>query len=168
MASGSNNTTKTTAAYASLDPGRKSFMQKKEMAKLENVMNARLRANVHDIDDDDEEECEEVAVTGTGKVDDLINEQLTKYQNTEGVFGLLAAIRQREDLSWRDVSEASGAHEPFYTTRSSMAGTGRGDDEAGPSRKDKGKRVLYDEDEIEEDIELTDVEEDDRVPGYDE
>ncbi|KAD0994772.1 hypothetical protein E3N88_43436 [Mikania micrantha] len=72
-----------------------------------------------------------------------------------------------EDLSWRDVSEASGAHEPFYATRSSMAGTGRGDDEAGPSRKDKGKRVLYDEDEIEEDIGLTDVEEDDRVPGYD-
>ncbi|KAD4888406.1 hypothetical protein E3N88_20479 [Mikania micrantha] len=98
MASGSNNTTKTTVASASLDPGRK---------------------------------------YGTS------------------------------DSSNRDVSEALGAHEPFYETRSSMAGTGRGDDEAGPSRKDKGKCVLYDEDEIEEDIGLTDVEEDDRVPGYD-
>ncbi|KAD5802827.1 hypothetical protein E3N88_14187 [Mikania micrantha] len=138
MASGSNNTTKTTAASASLDPG----------------------ANVYDIyddddNDDDEEECEEVAVTGTGsnktqttkkprvkgpmdmlssseEIDDLINEQLTKYQNAEGVFGLPAAIRQRSRKS-----------------------------------PDKGKLALYDEDEIEEDLGLTDVEEDDRVPGYD-
>ncbi|KAD3067382.1 hypothetical protein E3N88_35262 [Mikania micrantha] len=63
--------------------------------------------------------------------------------------------------------KASRAHEPFHATRSSMARTGRGDDEAGPSRNDKGKCVLYDEDDIEEDIVLTDVEEDDRVPGYD-
>ncbi|KAD3067150.1 hypothetical protein E3N88_35030 [Mikania micrantha] len=218
----------------------KTFMQKKEMAKLENVMNARLRANVYDIDDD-EEECEEVAATGTewwesygASAPDLqdfairvlsLTCSATSCERNWGVFQHIhtkkrnrlaqdrlnemvyvkfnRALERRskkegtadpimlediddsnewlmgrmedddsddelvftgEDLSWRDVSEASGAHEPFYA---SMAGTGRGDDEAGPSRKDKGNRVLYDEDEIEEDIRLTDVEEDDRVPGYD-
>ncbi|KAD3067250.1 hypothetical protein E3N88_35130 [Mikania micrantha] len=100
-------------------------------------------------------------VFSSEEVDVLINGQLTKYQNAEGVFSLPAAIRQRSKMS-----PATGAHEPFHATRSSMAGTGRGDDEAGPSRKDKGKRALYDEDEIEEDIGLTDVEEDNRVPGY--
>ncbi|KAD5318073.1 hypothetical protein E3N88_18019 [Mikania micrantha] len=152
MASGSNNTTKTTAASASLDPGRKYGTSDSSN---------RLRANVYDIDDD-EEECEEVAATGSSKG------QTTKKPRAKGPMDMFfAPTRKDADLSWKDVSEASGAHEPFYATRSSMAGTGRGDDEAGPSRKDKGKRVLYDEDEIEEDIGLTDVEEDDRVPGYD-
>ncbi|KAD6118809.1 hypothetical protein E3N88_10080 [Mikania micrantha] len=66
-----------------------------------------------------------------------------------------------------DVSETSWAHEHFHATRSSMARIRRGDDESGSSRKDKGKRALYDEDEIEVDTGLTDVEEDDHEPGYD-
>ncbi|KAD5802423.1 hypothetical protein E3N88_13783 [Mikania micrantha] len=93
------------------------------------------------------------ALSSSEEVDDFINGQLTKYQNAEGVFGLPATIRQRSKKT-----PASGTHEPFHATRSPKVGTGRGDDEAGPSRKDKGKHVLYDEDEIEEDIGLTDVE----------
>ncbi|KAI3810701.1 hypothetical protein L1987_20323 [Smallanthus sonchifolius] len=106
------------------------------------------------------------------EVEDLINEQLTKYQNADGVFGNPAAIRQRkkkspdddddddvvfagEDLTFGQVGRAMGVHESFYATRASRV---RGSDGgAGPSGKDNGKQSLYDEEDIEEDIGLDDV-----------
>ncbi|KAD4584934.1 hypothetical protein E3N88_22535 [Mikania micrantha] len=80
-----------------------------------------------------------------------------RHEALEAAAGSLQEVK-----AWR-FQEAGGGGAPLS---SSMAGTGRVD-EAGPSRKDKGKHALYDEDEIEEDLGLTDVEEDDRVPGYD-
>lgn len=71
-----------------------------------------------------------------------------------------------DDLTWDAVGRASGANEPSHFTRGSRRG---GDDGVGPSRNDKGKRpALVDEDEMEEDIGVTDDDEEDGdVLGFD-
>ncbi|KAJ0621437.1 putative HAT dimerization domain, ribonuclease H-like superfamily [Helianthus annuus] len=74
-------------------------------------------------------------------------------------------VFEGEDLTWSEVGRASGVHERVHLTRSSTRGRGNG---ASTSR-DKGKQALYDEDELEEDIGLSDVDGDgdEYVLGYD-
>ena len=72
-----------------------------------------------------------------------------------------------DDLTWEVVGRASGAYEPSYFTRRSTRG---GDDGVGSWRNDRGKRpVLVDEDdEVEEDIGVTDDDDGDgNVLGFD-
>ncbi|KAD6796293.1 hypothetical protein E3N88_07189 [Mikania micrantha] len=84
MASGSNNTTKTSVASASLDPSRKYGTSDSSN---------RLLANVYDVyvdDDDDEEECEEVAVTGSNKA------QTTKKPRVKGPMDMFFATTRKD------------------------------------------------------------------------
>ena len=71
-----------------------------------------------------------------------------------------------DDLTWDVVGRASGANDPSYVTRGSTRG---GDHGVGPSRNDRGKRpILVDEDdEVEEDIGVTDDGGEGDVLGFD-
>lgn len=78
-----------------------------------------------------------------------------------------------EDLTWADVERASGANEPSYSTRASrQSGVGssrvdRGKAPAQTSRRPSKLFVLEDEDDLEEDIEVSDDEDGDPVLGFD-
>ncbi|KAE8685690.1 hypothetical protein F3Y22_tig00111095pilonHSYRG00654 [Hibiscus syriacus] len=87
------------------------------------------------------------------------NHSLQRRKRTPDLIAL-------DDIDENAVGRASGANEPSHFTRGSRRG---GDDGVDPSRNDKGKRlVLVDEEEMEEDIGVTDDDEGDGdVLGFD-